>query len=110
MLRRRERKLNAFRTDLEATKVKIPGNNRDLSLICKTADNTLTLKGIRDSSSAMLNAIAPFAEVRTNRLHVAITSVILGKKTKLHDNIYSKNLEIYKHSMEQHFSDIEFIY
>ena len=107
-LPRCESKLNAFRTDAEATDVDIPRDNRDLSRLCKKADNTHTVKGIIETSRAMLNAILPFAEVRTNRLHVAIASVLLGKKTTLLDNIYFKNREIYKYSIAAHFSNVQF--
>ena len=100
--------LNAFRTDAEATDLDIPQDNQDLSKLCKKANNTQTLKGITDTTRAMLNAIAPFNEVKTNRLHIAIASVILGKETTLYDNIYFKNREIYKYSMAPHFSNIQF--
>ena len=61
-----------------------------------------------DAFCSKLNAIAPFEEVKTNRLHIAIASVILGKKTTLYDNIYFKKREIYKYSIAPHFSDIRF--
>ena len=100
--------LHAFRTDREATEIEIPPNNRDLSNILKTACNTRTLEGITKSSRAMLEAVAPFAEIKTNRLHIAIAAALLSKKTFLHKNSYFKNTAIYRYSLKPHFPNVKF--
>ena len=38
--------LHVFRTDKEATGIEIPPDNRDLSRLCKTTNNTETLRGL----------------------------------------------------------------
>lgn len=100
--------LHAFRTDKEATGIEIPPDNRDLSCICKTTNNTEMLEGITKSSRAIFEAIAPYVEVKTNRLHIAIASALLGKKTVLYKNSYFKNTAIYWYSLKRYFPNVEF--
>ena len=100
--------LHAFRTDKEATEIEIPPGNKDLSHMCMTPENTKTLEGITESSRAIFEAIAPYAEVKTNRLHVAIASALLGKKTVLYKNSYFKNTAIHWYSLKRYFPNVEF--
>ena len=101
--------LHAYRRDREATTIVIPPDNRDISAICRLPGNTQTLNGIVNSSAAMLNAIAPYETVKTNRLHVAIASALMGKQTILSRNSYFKNKQIYKYSLKPHFQNIKFV-
>ncbi|MCB4399485.1 polysaccharide pyruvyl transferase family protein [Synechococcus sp. MU1625] len=101
--------LHAFRTDKEATKIEIPPDNSDLSHMCKTINNTQTLEGITESSRAIFEAIAPYAEIKTNRLHIAIASALLNKKTIMGSNSYFKNSGVYRYSIKQNFSNVKFV-
>ena len=85
--------MHAFRTDKEATEIKIPSDNIDLSNTLTTADNTTTLEGITESSRAMFKELSPYAEIKTNRLHIAISAALLGKKTILHKIVTLKTLQ-----------------
>ena len=102
---------NAFRTDQEATEAEIPKGNRDLSIeniIPSFPENTQSLTGILDTSRAVFEAIAPFASVKTNRLHIAIASALQGKKTTIERNSYFKNHAVYQYSIKQNFSNTKF--
>ena len=71
--------LHAFRTDKESTGIEISPDNRDLSRMHKTTNNTKMLEEITESSRAIFEVIASYAEAKINRLHVAIVSELLGK-------------------------------
>ena len=104
--------LHAFRTDEEGRGTEIPKGNRDLSLeniIPKFPENTQSLAGIVETSRAIFKAIEPFSTVKTNRLHIAIASALLGKKTIMKKNSYFKNRAIYQYSIKQNFSNVKFI-
>jgi len=65
-----EGSLNAFRQDVESIQEDFPSNNIDIS---------------RDGYAkkpldAFLRAIKPYAEINTDRLHVAIAATLLGSK------------------------------
>ena len=100
--------LHAFRTDKEATEIEIPPDNRDLSLMRESTSFTKTQECIIENSRAMFKAIASYAEIKTNRLHIAIAAALLGKKTVLHKNSYFKARAIYRYSLRQYFPNLKF--
>jgi hypothetical protein len=61
--------------------------------------------GVADLTSSRLTAwcflktISAANRIVTDRLHVAIACALLGKECELHDNSYSKNRDIYAHSL-----------
>jgi len=52
--------------------------------------------------------IAPYRQVETDRLHIAILAGQLGKEVTLLANSYFKNAEVYIHSLKKHFPEISF--
>jgi len=99
--------LHAFRTDGEQTGTPIPVDNLDLS--------RLFYYGTRDADVChttalhLLRYLDTFDEVRTNRLHLAIGSAVLGKRVLFQPNSYFKNRAVYEYSMRDRFPDVEWI-
>ena len=98
--------LNAFRTDGEKTKVDIPKNNVDVSLVYQYPGITIEAK--KKSTQVFLNYINRFETVTTNRLHVAIGAAILGKRVTLLANAYYKNKAIYDFSIHELYPNVTF--
>ncbi len=90
--------LNAFRSDCESVTKTIPETNIDISY------NGYATKPLEE----FLEMIKKFKHINTDRLHVAIASVLLGKNVFLYPNSYFKNKKVYEYSL-QRFSNIKFI-
>ncbi len=90
--------LNAFRLDKESRLQKLPSSNKDISL-----------KGYATKPlDEFIDKIYPYKQVNTDRLHVAICAVLLGKKVKLYANSYYKNKAVFNYSLKN-YNNIEFI-
>jgi exopolysaccharide biosynthesis predicted pyruvyltransferase EpsI len=85
--------LNAFRTDKEAPRWRIPKDNHDLSW------------GPDDEGAVLLAGLAPYDLVHTNRAHIGIASAMMGKEVHLYPSIYHKQLGIYEYSL-RHFPNV----
>jgi len=91
--------LNAFRTDCESIYARaLPSDNIDISR------NGYATKPLHD----LLSTIAHYEAVNTDRLHVAIASLMLGKKVRLFSNSYFKNRAVFDYSLRD-FPDISFV-
>lgn len=90
--------LNAFRSDCESILKFTPECNIDISY------NGYATKPLND----FLEIIDNFEQINTDRLHVAITSVLLGKKVNLYPNSYFKNKAVFEYSLSK-FPNINFI-
>lgn len=90
--------LNAFRSDCESILKTKPDTNIDISY------NGYATKPLND----FLETIGKFNQINTDRLHVAIASVLLDKNVYLYPNSYFKNKKVYEYSL-QRFSNIKFI-
>lgn len=93
--------LDAFRTDNERTGIEIPENNIDVSLAFETEN--LSPRKSMEASWRMLWFLNGFARIRTNRLHVCIAALLLGKPVDFFDNSYGKNRLVYESSMRGRF-------
>lgn len=91
--------LSAFRNDNESSFDKKPIDNIDISYAgwCK--------KPLGD----FLEKISAYAEIRTDRLHVAIAATLLNKKIMLFPNSYYKNLSVYEYSLKK-YPETVFVY
>lgn len=89
--------LNAFRSDIESIVKHLPESNIDISY------NGYATKPLNE----FLTTIEQFEEINTDRLHVAITSMLLGKKVNLFPNSYFKNKAVFDYSLNK-FSNIKF--
>lgn len=90
--------LNAFRSDCESKFKFVPEPNSDISY------NGYATKPLNE----FLNTISQFEQINTDRLHVAITAVLLGKKVNLYPNSYFKNKAVFEYSLSR-FPNINFI-
>lgn len=99
---------NCFRTDNEQTDIRIPYNNKDYSILCRTGNNTSNRYNIKYCTYTFLNALSLFSKINTNRLHIAIAGLLLNKAVDLYPNSYFKNKAIYDYSLSKH-SSIKFI-
>ena len=99
--------LNAFRTDVEAPsgRPRPPGNN-DLSRLFAVDD--MSEWSCATTARHLAKAIAPYEKVRTDRLHIAILSALIGKRVHMLDNSYGKNRDIFEHSIRDYFDNVEF--
>jgi exopolysaccharide biosynthesis predicted pyruvyltransferase EpsI len=93
--------LNSFRTDIERTDIAIPKANIDLSQAF-SADDMSPASSLH-TTYFMMQFIDRFDIVRTNRLHVAIMSAMLGKTVYMSDNSYGKNRDVFLHSLAGRF-------
>jgi exopolysaccharide biosynthesis predicted pyruvyltransferase EpsI len=109
MLRTRFRfsTLSAFRTDIEKTDVEIPTHNFDVSAVFATRD--LSPDASARTTRTMIRFLDRYKAVRTNRLHVCIMSLMLGKRVQFYSNSYYKNEAIYKHSLKERFPLLEWM-
>lgn len=107
--------LNCFREDIEKTDIVLPNGNIDLSTYYMEPGRfyDVAVAAARSKSKCLelvhclIDHIVPYAVVKTNRLHVAILSVLLGKEVVLHRNSYWKNFEVYDYSLRV-FPNIRF--
>lgn len=94
-------KLKAFRTDVESSKkYEITNVNRDISELIGLGKCHLN-----DSNSVarkFVEELSKYAEVQTDRAHVALVATMLGKRVTMFPNNYHKNLSIFKASLESH--------
>lgn len=88
---------NFFRTDNESRfrPEELPADNIDLSRRGNHMSN----------SDDFFGALAPYREVNTDRLHVAIASAILGAQVNLHTGSYFKIKAIHEASLIPMFRD-----
>jgi len=91
--------LNSFRVDVESNKKELPTDNEDISY------NGWCMKPLL----GFLKKIEKYKEIRTDRLHVAIASAMLGKRVLFYFNSYYKNMAVYEYSLKK-YSKVIFIY
>jgi exopolysaccharide biosynthesis predicted pyruvyltransferase EpsI len=101
---RKKKILYAFRKDIEKTNIPIPKYNIDLSKIFKLGEEYSPF--LFYSSYKILNFINKYDIIHTNRLHVGISSAILGKITYLYPNSYYKNYAVYEHSLKNKYPNV----
>jgi len=90
--------LNAFRSDKESVLSTTPESNKDISYngyATKPLDN-------------FINTLKKYEQVNTDRLHVAIGAMLLGKQIKLFPNSYYKNEAVFDYSLKK-FPNINFV-
>ncbi|RMD98739.1 MAG: hypothetical protein D6816_15815 [Bacteroidetes bacterium] len=99
--------LNAFRTDAEKTNYPVPEDNLDITglLILGTRHRYL----VRAASFMMLDFINRYEEVNTNRLHVCIASLLLGKRVNFYPNNYWKCKAVYEATIRNRYSRVKWM-
>jgi exopolysaccharide biosynthesis predicted pyruvyltransferase EpsI len=89
--------LHAFRTDKERVVEDTPDSNIDVSC------NGYATKPLGE----LIQQLQQYAEICTDRLHVAICAALLRKKVYLFANSYYKNEAVYEYSLKK-FPDVSF--
>ena len=101
---------NLLRCDKEATNIKIPNDNNDLSVtILPKGERRWACDDIDDInriSSIIFEHISKYEIVNTNRLHLAVAGILIGKKVNFYDNNYYKNRAVYEYSIKDKYIDI----
>ena len=87
--------LNCFRTDNESRLWRIPKPNFDISNMGREFHHTL-----------LLDMLANFETINTDRLHVTIAGAMLGKKVRVFANSYHKNRSMYEHSLRDQYPNV----
>ncbi len=103
--RRQGKTLNSFRGDVEGTGRSGAEANFDVSQML-AADTMSPLDSVLTARS-MVRFINRFDIVRTDRLHVCIVSLLLGKEVHFFDNSYGKNRAVYEQSMRGCFPSLK---
>lgn len=99
-----QKDINCFRTDVETTGVAIPEKNLDLSAILAAETRPAFVSDL--VTRHILKYLSTVDTVTTNRLHVCIAGLLLGKTVKFYDNNYGKNREIYEYSLSHRFDNL----
>lgn len=103
---------NLYRTDKEATNIKIPKDNNDLSVSILPKGPTRwacdNINDVQSLSEEIFKYISKYEIVNTNRLHLAVAGVLIGKKVNFYDNNYFKNRAVYEYSIKDKYIDINF--
>jgi hypothetical protein len=87
--------LNCFRTDNESRFRRLPRPNFDISKMGREFHHTL-----------LLDLLANFATIHTDRLHVMIAGAMMGKKVCVFDGTYHKNRSVYEHSIRDKYPNV----
>lgn len=99
--------LNVFREDVEKPDRPVPPNSVDLShaLATDSTDRPYAACAV----VALMKFIGRAELVRTDRLHIAILSTLMGKKVEMYDNSYGKNRAIYEYSLAGRYANVRFV-
>lgn len=88
--------LNAYRLDGESARERVPRDNIDLSREMDLGSQSPSLAFLW--ACCFLRYLSGFEIVKTDRLHVAIASALLGLQVDLEDNADGKLRSVYEHS------------
>lgn len=89
--------LRCFRGDIESATNFRPEDNRDLSL---ERQGAWTMEEAGPVAEYFINEISKYAEVHTDRLHVAIVATLLDKRVKFYSGLGTKNAAMYEQSLK----------
>lgn len=98
--------LFAFRTDAERTGIKLPKKNIDVSEVINLDPTMGDVDLAFKTSAYIFRVINQYKSIQTNRLHVAIAALLLGKELFFHGNAYHKNKSVYNFSINQRFNNV----
>ena len=87
--------LNCFRSDNESRLGRVPQPNFDISNMGREFHHTL-----------LLDMLANFETIHTDRLHVTIAGAMLGKKVCVFEGTYHKIRSVYDYSLRERFPNV----
>lgn len=103
------RQLSVYREDREKSSIVAPWDNFDLSKYVNydsTMRNRLAVAKTASRIPAMLNW---FSHIKTNRIHISVSALLMKKRVDLHPNSYWKNRAIFDQSINSRFKNITFV-
>ena len=101
----KNRTLHVFRNDVEKTDQAIPNGNFDASDVFATRD--FSQESCLDTTYKLISFLDRYDTIQTNRLHICILSLLLGKHVLFHSNSYFKNRAIFEHSLKDRFPTLK---
>jgi exopolysaccharide biosynthesis predicted pyruvyltransferase EpsI len=96
--------LNCFRLDGESCGQALPADNFDLSILYEYGTESPAVAGL--SAQAVLNTLKQFSVIHTDRLHMAISSALLGLTVHFHANNYYKCRAVYEFSIKDRYPNV----
>lgn len=102
--------LFSFREDREKTHGFVPWDNFDISKYTNFDSSMRVKSAVTKTATRIPAMINLFSIIETNRIHIAISGLLMGKSVKLHPNNYWKNNAIYEFSIKNRFNNIRFIH
>lgn len=103
----RSEELFCFRGDGEKTSIPIPPSNLDLSVIFQLGVETKDIAYL--AARELLMFLANYKVVHTNRLHIAISSALLGLEVRFYSNNYYKCRAVYDFSIRDRFTNVKWV-
>jgi len=99
---------DVLREDGESAGLVKPGpDNLDISLSWN-GDLWHDARFCQAVTESLAAYLAPYAAIRTDRLHVAILSAFLGKQVRMLPGAYYKNRAVFDHSIAPRFANVRF--
>lgn len=103
--RKEKRHLHAHRGDCE---VLGPADEESIDISALAHPVMHSGESIHANACAFLTILAGYAEIQTDRLHVALGGSLLGIPVRLHDNANGKNRAVYETSPRERFPKLRF--
>jgi exopolysaccharide biosynthesis predicted pyruvyltransferase EpsI len=92
---------------LRTDKERVTAGSGGIDIMAQASDDWCDLAHAQRVVEMAMGFILGFGRVRTDRLHCAILSAILGRKTILHPNSYFKNKAVFEQSLRR-LANVEF--
>ena len=107
--------LNCFRADKEASDIKIPADNFDVSSSLKfkswkhdQKNPQVDVDIMKQVSLSVFDYLSRFSVINTNRAHMAIGGSLLNRKVNMFPNSYYKNRAIYDYSLKGNYPNTRY--
>lgn len=107
--RRRDKTLYCFRTDSEQTNVDRPVDNLDLTDRINYDRTQRDERLVEKTAFNIAYHLQRYGVIHTNRMHVAIASMLLGKTVNLYPNDYRKIENVYAYSIKDHYPNVRWV-
>ena len=101
--------LRCFRVDLEATRRALPWDNIDLSKAVSHDKTARSRRTCAETTYEIFRLLSGADEIHTDRLHMAISGALLGKRVRLYPNSYFKNQAVYELSLAGAYPNVEWV-
>ena len=94
---------NFYRSDKESKYNRNIKGNVDLSTSILYDYKMNNKELVNKNTLDIFKEVNRYKEINTDRLHIAITGTLLGKKTNMHQNSYYKNKAVYEQSIKDKY-------